>query len=305
MRAFITGINGFVGRHLNSYLLSKNFDVSGIGTASNFNGNVKYKKVDLLNFKLLKKTVEETKPDTVFHLAGISSVKKCLDDPELCNKINIEGTENLLKAIIDTKIKPKIVVAGSAEVYGIPKSIPIKETHPLNPINPYAETKKEQESICNRLKDELEIVILRLFPHIGPGQKHLFVTSDFSKQIVEIENSKEPIIKVGNLDSKRDFTDVRDVVVVYRLAAEKAVAGEFYNICTGNVKSIREVLELLLSFSKVKIRIEQDKNKMRPSDIPILSGDKSKFCNQTGWKAKIPLEKTLKDLLDYWRNKLM
>ena len=117
--------------------------------------------------------------------------------------------------------------------------------------------------------------------------------------------SKEPIIKVGNLDSKRDFTDVRDVVVAYQLAAEKAVAGEFYNICTGNVKSIREVLELLLSFSKVKIRIEQDKNKMRPSDIPILSGDKSKFCNQTGWKPKISLEKTLKDLLDYWRKKLM
>jgi GDP-4-dehydro-6-deoxy-D-mannose reductase len=301
MKVFITGANGFVGSHLKTYLEFKGMDVFGIGRSeciSNFPG---YKKIDLLDYNSLKKFISFVRPEVIFNLAGISSVKNCTENPNLCEEINVRGTDNLLQSVVETNLNTKIIIAGSAEVYGSPDKMPITEEFPLNPRNLYAETKIQQENLCNEYSDKLDISILRLFPHIGPGQKPLFVSSDFAKQIVSIERGLEPVIRVGNLKAIRDFSDVRDVVEAYWLAYEKGNVGECYNICSGVVKSINEILIKLLSFSKVKITIEKDENKMRPSDIPILIGDNNKFVKQTGWKPKIPLDKTLNDLLNYWR----
>ncbi len=307
MRAFITGINGFVGKHLANFLLSKEFEVFGMDISDNFEGDdkVKYYKADILDFDNLKQIINEIKPEIIFHLAGFSSIKKSFEQPELCKKINVQGTKNLLEAVINSKINPKILIISSADVYGIPKSIPTPETAELNPISPYAESRKEQEELCKEYMEKLQIIISRSSPHIGPGQQPIFVASDFAKQIAEIEkNLKEPIIKVGNLEVKRDFTDVRDMVKTYLLTIEKCKPGEIYNICSGKTYSIKEILDKLLSFTQVKITIKQDPNKIRKSDIPVLVGDNSKFVKATGWKPEIPIEKTLKDILEYWREKV-
>lgn len=307
MRVFVTGIRGFVGTHLSDLLLSKNLEVSGIGTSENFNrsNQVEYYNIDILDSEKLNKTIDNIKPELIFHLAGISSVRISYNQPELCKKINVTGTKNLLDAIIEAKINPRILVVSSAEVYGIPESVPIKETADLNPKNPYAESKKEQEELCQQYMEKLKIIISRSFQHTGLGQKPLFVTSDFAKQIAEIEKElKEPIIKVGNLEARRSFTDVRDMVKAYYLSLQKCIPGETYNICSGKIYSIKEALDMLLSMSNTKIEVRLDPKKIRPNDIPIQVGDSSKFRNQTGWQPEIPFEKTLKDLLDYWRKKI-
>jgi len=306
MKAFITGINGFVGKHLSDFLLSKGFEVIGTDLTDGFDGNnkVKYFTLDILDADKLKQVMNEIKPDFIFHLAGFSSVKKSFEQPELCRKINVIGTKNLLDSVVKANINPKILIISSADVYGVPESVPIKETDKLNPISPYAESRKEQEELCRKYP-KLHIIISRSFPHIGPGQQPIFVASDFAKQIAEIEKKgKEPVIEVGNLEAKRDFTDVRDVVKAYLFAIEKCKKGETYNICSGKAYSIKEILDKLISFAKVKIKIEQDPARIRQSDIPILQGDNSKFVKQTGWKPEIHLEKTLKDILDYWRNNI-
>tara|TARA_Y100000310_G_scaffold668_3_gene973 strand:+ start:1452 stop:2375 length:924 start_codon:yes stop_codon:yes gene_type:complete len=306
MRVFITGINGFVGGHLSNLLLSRKYEVSGIGILGNFYGNKKanYYEVNLLNPNKLEQILSQVKPQLIFHLAGFSSVKKSFEQPGLCKKINVTGTKNLLDAVIDSKINPKILVVSSAEVYGIPQSVPIKETADLNPKNPYGASKKEQEGLCKKYMEKLHIIVSRSFPHIGPGQQPLFVMSDFAKQIAEIEKGKKPVINVGNLEAERDFTDVRDIVKAYLLSLQKCIHGEFYNICSKKAYSIKKVLNMLLSMSNAKIDIKIDPKKMRASDIPVLLGDNEKFCRQTGWKPKIQLKKTLKDLLDYWREKI-
>ncbi|MBW2996338.1 GDP-mannose 4,6-dehydratase [Candidatus Woesearchaeota archaeon] len=306
MKAFITGINGFVGKHLSALLLSRGFEVHGIDLSDSFDGDskVNYQKADLLAPEELNQLMLKIKPDYIIHLAGFSSVKKSFEQPELCRKINVTGTKNLLDAVLSAKINPKILIITSADIYGTPKSVPIPETAELNPVSPYAESRKEQEEICKQYMEKLQIIISRSFPHIGPGQAPIFVTSDFAKQIVEIEKGKEPTIKTGNLEAKRDFTDVRDVVKAYLLALEKCKPGETYNICSGKEYSIKEILDMLLSLSQAEIKIEQDPDRMRPSDIPILQGDNSKFKEQTGWSPEIPIETTLKDILDYWRNNI-
>jgi len=305
MRALITGITGFAGNHLSDLLLRNNFEVYGIGTSDLFGNNkARYYKIDILDAYRLKQKIKEIKPEFIFHLAGISSVKRCYDDPFLCDKINITGTKNLLDSVRILNLNTKILVAGSAEVYGVPKSLPIQESAELSPRNPYALSKKKQEDLCKGYMSKLQIIISRSFSHIGPGQEPVFVASDFAKQIAEIENGKEPVIKVGNLEAKRDFTDVRDIVRAYHLALQKGIPGECYNICSGEAYSIKKILNVLLSFSDVEIRAEQDSNKLRPTDIPVQLGDNTKFCKKTGWRPLIPLKKTLKDLIDYWREKI-
>jgi GDP-4-dehydro-6-deoxy-D-mannose reductase len=287
--------------------LSQEFEVSGIDIYNNFEGNnrVKYYKIDVLDFDKLKQIINEIKPEYIFHLAGFSSVKKSFEQPELCKKINVEGTKNVLESVINANINPKILIISSADVYGIPKLIPTPETAELDPRSPYGESRKEQEELCKKYNKKINIIISRSFPHTGPGQQPVFVISDFAKQIAEIEKgNKEPIINVGNLEAKRDFTDVRDIVKAYLLALEKGKPGETYNICSGISHTIKKILDILLSLAKTKIKINQSLKKMRPIDIPFLQGDDSKFVKATGWKPETPIETTLKDILDYWREKV-
>jgi GDP-4-dehydro-6-deoxy-D-mannose reductase len=223
---------------------------------------------------------------------------------------NAVGTIHLLETIRKLDIDPAIQIAGSSEEYGLvfPDEVPIKETNPLRPLSPYGVSKVAQDKLGFQYHRSygLKIVVTRGFNHTGPRRGEVFVTSDFAKQIVEIEKGlREPVIRVGNLDAKRDFTDVRDTVRAYWLSVSKCEFGECYNVSSGNVWVIKDVLDLLLKSSKKKdIRIEQEKGRMRPSDVQILHGDATKFMEKTGWKPEIPFEKTMSDLLEYWREVL-
>ncbi|MBA7599651.1 GDP-6-deoxy-D-mannose reductase [subsurface metagenome] len=202
-----------------------------------------------------------------------------------------------------------LLLAKGYEIYGVvaEKDLPISEEQPLRPISPYAASKAAADLIGYQYYQsyKLNIIRTRVFNHIGPRQRETFVCASFAKQIAEIEKRlKEPVIHVGNLDAKRDFSNVRDIVKAYWLVTEYCDPGEVYNICSGKSYSIKEVLDILLSYAKVKIAIKQDPARMRASDVPILVGDSTKFRKQTGWKPEITFEKTLKDTLDYWRKRV-
>jgi GDP-4-dehydro-6-deoxy-D-mannose reductase len=289
MRALITGINGFVGPYLKKHLLGEGFEVVG----TDISEGADY-KVDLLDAAEVDELVEEVRPDYFFHLAAQSSVKLSFEKPEFTKRVNVEGTRNLLDAVKKHAASAKVLVVSSADVYGVPEKVPLTEDSKTNPVSPYGESKLEQEKLALGYGN---VVVSRSFSHIGPGQKELFVCSDFAKQIAE----ERDVICTGNIDVKRDFTDVRDMVKAYLLALQKGKAGEIYNICSGKSYSIRWILEKLLGFSSKKIEIETKQEKMRENEIMELVGNNSKFCNATGWKAEIKIEDTLKEILDYWR----
>ncbi|MCP3682746.1 MAG: NAD-dependent epimerase/dehydratase family protein [bacterium] len=304
MKSLITGVGGFVGPHLVNQLVSEGDTVFGFDRNKSEIKNCETYSCDITNKADVLDKIIKIKPDKIFHLAGQSSVEKSWDIPDITKKVNVEGTRILLDAVIRAKISPKILIVSSAEVYGSPKKTPIKETQPVNPESPYAESRVEQEKLAMEYyKKGLHIIISRSFNHSGPNQPPVFVCSDFAKQIVEIErNNQEPIMHVGNLDVKRDFTDVRDVVIAYSLALKKAPFGEIYNICSGNAHFIRELLGILISSSKMDIQVKQEEDRIREKDSPILEGDNSKFKAATNWKPKIQVESMLKDILEYWRN---
>lgn len=306
MKALVTGVNGFVGSYLSEYLKRNGYDAFGIDKNIENISNKNNFRVDITNFNRVYEVVDKIKPDYIFHLAAISSVKLGKRFPELAFKVNVDGTKNIMEAIVKSKIDASILITSTADVYGVPKKTPITEDHPINPISTYAKSKLEQERIALKyFKDKnFKVIVSRSFTHTGPRQPESFVCSDFAKQMAEIEKGKEPIIHVGNLDVKRDFSDVRDIVRAYVLALQKCKPGEIYNICSEKAYSIEEIVKILLSFSKIKIKVKQEKQRMRKNDIPLLLGDCSKFKNLTGWKPEIPFEKTLKDLLDYWRKNI-
>ena len=317
MKALITGISGFAGSHSAEFLIDKGYELFGTfydkSTFSNLNGfidNIKLFECNIRNYNNLKTIIEKVKPDEIYHLAAISFIPTSLKNPKLTFDTNLYGTLNLYKAIIELKINPKILFVGSADEYGLvnEKNIPINEDCPLQPLNPYSISKVSADllSYFYFRNYNLNIIRVRPFNHIGPRQSPEFVCSDFTKQIVEIEKGlKEPIIKVGNLEAKRDFTDVRDIVKAYWLALQKGKFGEVYNVCSGNAVSIKELLDRLLNMSKKKIKVIQDPKRLRPSDVPIFLGDSTKFKKHTCWKQKYLFGKTLQDILNYWRNKII
>ena len=314
--AFITGVTGFAGSHLAELLLKKDYKVYGLCRWRSRTENIEHikKKIhliegDLLDVHSLQKAMMDARPDLIFHLAAQSFVPASWTSPSVTLKINLVGSCNLFEAVRTAKIEPSIQIACSSEEYGLvkPKEVPIKESNPLRPISPYGVSKLAMDYLGYQYFKSYDMRIIRTrgFNHTGPRRGEVFVCSSFAKQIVEIEKGKrKPIIQVGNLSAKRDFTDVRDMANGYYLAALKGKPGEVYNICSGRTIEIKKVLDLLLGMSKVKVTIKQDPARMRPSDIPILHGNCSKFKRQTGWKQKIPFKKTLKDLLDYWREKI-
>jgi len=313
MKALITGISGFAGSHLAEFLINKGYKVFGTfydkSTFSNLNGfidNIGLFECDIRNYNNLKKIIEKVQPDEIYHLAAISFVPTSLKNPKLTFDTNLYGTLNLYQSIIELKYNPKILFVGSADEYGIvnENDLPIKEDCPLRPINPYSISKVSADFLSYFYFKNyyLNIIRVRPFNHIGPRQSPEFVCSSFAKQVAEIEKGlKEPIIKVGNLEAKRDFTDVRDMVRAYWLTMQKDEKGEVYNICSERTVQIKELLNNLLELSSKKIKIAKDPKRIRPSDNPILQGDCSKFRRRSGWKPEIPLDKTLKDILEYWR----
>jgi GDP-4-dehydro-6-deoxy-D-mannose reductase len=316
MKALITGISGFAGSHLADFLIEKGYEVFGTffdkSTFSNLNGfmnKIKVYRCDIRNYDALKNVIEDVKPDEIYHLAAISFVPTSLKDPKLTFDTNLYGTLNLYQAVLDLEMNPMILFVGSADEYGIvnENDLPIKEECPLNPMNPYSISKTSADflSLAYFRYYYLKIISVRPFNHIGPRQSPEFVCSDFAKQIAEIEKGlREPIMKVGNLEAKRDFTDVRDMVRGYWFALDKGKPGEVYNICSERAIQIKRLLNHLLELSSTKVEIMKDPKRMRPSDNPILQGDSSKFRRRSGWKPEILLDKTLKDILEYWRKVL-
>ncbi len=316
-RSLITGITGFAGSYLAEFLLNKNQEVYGLSNnTENLDNVLKIKnkirlfKVDLLEKPKIEKIVEKIRPNYIFHLAAQSLSPLSVAQPKQTFDINFIGTYNLLEAVRQSKIDCVIQLACSSEEYGLvyPNEVPIKEENTLRPLTPYAVSKIAVDFLGYQYSKSygLKIIRIRAFNHEGPRRGELFVTSAFARQIALIEKGlQEPVIKVGNLEAKRDFTDVRDMVRAYYLSVLKCKPGEVYNVCSGKAWEIKEVLDYLLSLSKVKgIRIKKDPKRMRPSDLPILLGDYSKFFTTTGWKPKINFKVTLRDTLNYWRERV-
>ena len=318
MKVLITGITGFAGSHLADYILQNHPGVKVYGMVRwrSRMDNVKHildkitlVEADLKDYISIRNIIKEIKPDYIFHLAAQSFVPTSWKLPQETLQINVLGQVNILEAIKELKLDTVIQIAGSSEEYGLvyENELPIKETNPLRPLSPYAVSKITQDFLGYQYFKSYGIKAVRTrgFNHTGPRRGDVFVSSNFAKQIAEIEKGKrEPVIYVGNLESIRDFTDVRDMVRAYWMAVEKGEPGDVYNICSGRGLKIREVLEILLSYSKVKVEVKVDPARLRPSDVPVLIGDNSKFVKRTGWKPEIPIEKTLKDLLDYWRERV-
>jgi len=317
MKVLITGIAGFVGSHLADVLLrKKGIKVYGIDRWLSRIDNIAHikSKIHLIECDLTDPfsthyEIEKIKPDLIFHLAAQSFVPTSWHAPHDTLTTNIIGQLNIFESVRKLKLNTKIQIACSSEEYGLvhKNEVPIKETNPLRPLSPYAVSKVGQDLLGYQYYRSYKMFIVRTrgFNHTGPRRGENFVTSNFAKQIALIEKGKQkPIIKVGNLNAIRDFTDVRDMVRGYWLALQKGRPGEEYNICSGKGITIKKTLQLLLGLSRKKIVIKQDQNRLRPSDVEILLGDYSKFKKQTGWKPKIPFEKTLSDLLNYWRDKV-
>jgi GDP-4-dehydro-6-deoxy-D-mannose reductase len=317
MNVLITGITGFAGSHLADYILAHHPGVKVHGIVrwrsrmENIAplvraGKISLYEADLKDMGSLRKTLAAAVPDRIFHLAAQSFVPASWKLPAETFMINAVGQVNLFEAVLAEELEPWIQIAGSSEEYGIvlPTEVPMKETNPLRPLSPYAVSKVAQDLLGFQYWQSyrLHIVRTRGFNHTGPRRGEVFVTSNFARQIAMIEKGLvAPVIKVGNLDAKRDFTDVRDTVRGYWLALEKGEPGEVYNIGSGKAISMKDMLDMLLSLSTAKVEIRVDPDRLRPSDVQILCADVTKFKAATGWVPKIPLEKTLKDLLDYWR----
>jgi len=318
-KVLITGITGFVGSHLADYILSiHGVDVIGLvrwrAPVDNIKGILKeiYLEIgDLEDIGSLIRVLEETKPDIIFHLAAQSYVTASFLAPVSTLLVNVVGTCNLLEAVRILKEKdgydPIVHVCSSSEVYGqVEKvNIPITENCPFNPASPYAVSKVGEDMLAYQYFKSwgIRTIRTRAFTHTGPRRGEVFVVSSFAKQIAEIEKGLRPeVVRVGNLGSIRTFMDARDIVKAYWLMINTCPAGEVYNIAGNETMTVGEMLIKLIRLStSKKIGIETDPSRLRPSDVTLQIPSTEKFYKATGWKPTIPLDKTLKDILDYWR----
>ncbi len=318
MRALITGITGFAGSHLADYILSEHPEVEVYGirrwrsrmeNITHIEGRLELVEGDLRDQASMQDVLTRSRPDYIFHLAAQSFVPTSWKAPAETLSTNILGQTHLLEAVRALGLDPVIQIACSSEEYGLvhPDEVPITEDNPLRPLSPYAVSKVSQDLLGYQYFRSygMKVVRTRGFNHTGPRRGEVFVVSNFARQLVAIEiGAQEPKIRVGNLDAVRDFTDVRDVVRAYWLAVEKGRPGEVYNIASGKGRTIREILDRLIELSGVKPEIEIDPARLRPSDVEILVGDSSKFRADTGWEPHIEFDRTLADMLEYWRANL-
>jgi len=265
---------------------------------------------DIRDAKGLSALIEEIRPDWVFHLAAVSSVKRSWDKREETFDINLSGTHHLFEAIRQYSPQARVLYVSSSDVYGVlaPVKKALSEDDRTEPVNPYAYTKISGELLARFYSriEGLDIVCARPFPHTGPGQSADFVCPDWALQIAQIEKGdREPVMTVGNTQVQRDFLDVRDVVRAYVCLMEKGRKGEVYNICSGRAIALKEVLDMLLSLTSSAIEIRVDPQKLRKTDIPLLVGDNQKIRNETSWTPKISIKQTLIDLLEYSRSSLV
>lgn len=308
-RALIIGGAGFVGPYLYRELSEYEVHITKLEheTIAPFIEKDKIHNLNILNKEEIKAILQTLQPDIIYHLAAQSSVALSWINPELTIDINIKGSLYLLDSIRESGLNPRIILIGSGEEYGYVKmeEVPIKEENVVRPGNIYAATKVFQNLLGEIYAKayDMDIISVRAFNHIGAGQLPHFVVADFCKQVADIEKGlQEPVIRVGNLEAARDFTDVRDVVRAYHLLGMDGKQGETYNVGSGKAIKIRYILEKIIGLSKVKIAIEVDEKKLRPVDIPVIEADTNKLREVSGWKPEIGLEETLRSTLNFFRN---
>lgn len=318
MNVLITGITGLTGSYLAEYLINGIPEAKVTGTyrwrsrmdnVEHIRKNIILKNCDIRDGVSVRTLIKEVMPDVIFHMASQSSVFTSWHAPKETLITNILGEINFFEAMREYVPQCKILIPCSSEEYGnIPKDeLPAVEESHLRPLSPYAVSKVIQDMTAYQYYQSYKFNIFRArsFNHTGPRRESNFVESNFAHQIALIEKgTQEPVILVGNLEAKRDYTDVRDMVRAYLLMVQKCPPGEVLNICSGRVVAIKEILDILLSLSKVKVEIKEDPQRMRPCDAPAIYGSNKKFTDLTGWKPEIPLEQTLEDILNYWRNKV-
>lgn len=316
-KVLITGVTGFAGSHLVEFLHSRgDCEIHGIYRWRSRMENIEHltqlitlHECDLRDAMNTYDTIARIRPDWIFHLAAQSFVPTSWVAPSESLSTNVMAQVNIFEAVRRLGLKTRIQLACSSEEYGMvyPEETPIKETNPLRPLSPYAVSKVAQDMLGYQywMSWKVDSVRTRGFNHEGPRRGPVFVASDFAKQIADIEKGKKaPILHVGNLEAKRDFTDVRDMVRGYVLATEKGKPGEVYNLASGKAITIRAMLDKLIALAKVEVKVETDPARLRPSDVEVLIGDYSKFHADTGWEPKIPFDQTLEDLLNYWRQRI-
>jgi GDP-4-dehydro-6-deoxy-D-mannose reductase len=308
LKALVTGLTGFIGRYLAENLVAKGHDVVGTTFLADgeppMSGNgwgITTKPMDIRDKPMVERLVASTNPDVVYHLAGQAYVIPSYKNPEVTFGTNVLGTVNLLDAIKRYCPDCAVAVACSGAEYGTPKVLPIPEDHALLPLTPYGISKAAQDMVSYQYYANfgLRTYRLRLFGTTGPG-KMGDVSNDFASQIALAETNGHPSMKVGNLSSSRDISDVRDVVEAMQIAVDRGEPGEAYNIGRGSAISVRTLLEKLLAMSETKIEVIVDNDRMRPSDEPLTYADTSKI-RKLGWTPQISVEKTLTDLLEFWR----
>lgn len=311
MKAMIIGGAGFVGAYLTRHLhddLKWEVVVTKM-PQEQIKANVKVVNLNILESDKVVSLLQEEKPDYIFHLAAQSSVAVSWKNPGLTVDVNIKGAVNVLEAVRVMEKPARVLLIGSGEEYGhiLPEESPIKETNHVRPGNIYAATKACQNMLGAIYAEayQMDVMMVRAFNHIGPNQAPIFVVADFCKQVAEMEaGMREPVMQVGNLSAKRDFTDVRDVVRAYGLLVQYGKAGETYNVGSGQAIAIEQILQMIVSKSALDIQIEIDPEKLRPVDVPIIEANTQKLVQMTGWKREISLEQTIQETLDYWRKEV-
>ncbi len=298
MKILVTGAGGFVGSHFSQIENNSIIPLKDDAGA-----------VDIRDSERVRKIVLSMQPDAVLHLAAQSFVPRSFENPLETFDINFNGTFSLLSALQKADFKGRMLFVGSGDVYGLvdPDSLPITETTPLRPRNPYSVSKVAAEALCYQWSQTgpFQIISARSFNHIGPGQSDRFAISDFARQIVEIQHGlREPKLTVGDIDVTRDFTDVRDVVHAYEMLIREGRNGEVYNVCSGEEQSVRSMIERLLLLAGVEVAIEQDATRLRPSEQRRVYASNKKLKHHTGWYQELKLDTSLKDLLDYWEKTL-
>jgi GDP-4-dehydro-6-deoxy-D-mannose reductase len=301
----VTGAAGFAGSHLVDRLVGDGADVVAWhrpgGAPIRKIPRTRWDAVDLLDADAVRAAIARLRPSAVYHCAGAAHVGQSWDSTEPTFAINVRGTHHLLQALERQGTGARVLVPSSAMVYASANEA-LTEEHPLVPGSPYGLSKLAQEMLARRTNGVLGVAIARSFNHVGPRQDPQFVASGFARRIADIEKGRcEPEIFVGNLDTRRDLTDVRDTVRAYTLILDRGTPGRPYNVCSGRAIAMRHLLDLLLARARVPVRVKVDPSRYRPNDTPLLVGDPSRVHNELGWTAEIPLEQTLDDLLEYWR----
>lgn len=304
----VTGATGFAGSHLVELLVAQEPAVAAWSNPagavpSATDPRIAWQAVDLLDRAAVREAIARLRPSVVYHCAGAADVGTSWTDPVTPLEVNALGTHHLLEAVRLGGSDATVVLAGSATVYRASNG-PLDEESPIGPSSPYGVSKLAQEMLGSRITS-FPVVLTRPFNHAGPRQSSAYVTSSFARQIAEIEAGiAGPVLNVGNLDARRDITDVRDTVRAYRLLGERGRPGRPYNICSGQAYRIGDLLEMLLARAKATVTIASDPSRIRPSDNPLVLGDPTRVSTEAGWHATIPIENTLADLLDYWRNRV-